>query len=83
MTETNYQITPSLSRYLEIKNRREYTTDHLISIIEESNIVPLAMQTISPYKTLNQIQCKFLAGGIRDCIIKRLDSERRIPVFTP
>ena len=83
MSQTNDQSKTALSRCHKSIDHRNTTADDLISLIEESNIKPLAMQTISPFKTLNLIQCKNLAGGIRDCIIKRLDTRRRIPVFTP
>ena len=52
-------------------------------MIKDSGIAPLAMQTISPHKELDQFDCEHLAGGVRDCIIQRLDPERRIPIFTP
>ena len=83
MKTTMYKNHSSLSSHINQIRHRDSATDHLVEMIVDSEIEPLAMLTISPYKKLDQVDCEHLAGGIRDSIIQRLDPERRIPIFTP
>lgn len=81
--KTRPELTDALRGQLINARCRKQATDYLIKMINDSRINPLAMLTVSPWRELDRNQIENLAGGLRDCVIQRLDPNRRIPIFAP